>query len=91
MFLALTLRELGLSSGVGGPVEFLAARDAHSRNRTHVPLSLARFCSFSIAVKDDDIATRRGYVVVFTAHESEQTLSVQRYMRLKILQLRSSV
>ena len=73
---------------VGGlVVTFLAARDAHSRNRTRVPLTLARLLLFHRR-KDDDIATTRGYVIVFTAHESEQTQSVQRYMRLKNWEIR---
>ena len=69
---------------------FFSVLTRPGRDCARVPLTLARLLLFHRR-KDDAIATRRGYVAVFTAHESEQTLSVQRYMRLKILQLRSSV
>ena len=57
---------------------------------TLVPLDAQRLLR-SVCRKDGHQRTSRALVPVFTAHESEQTLSVQRSQRLKVLQLRRSV
>ena len=66
----------------------MPARDAHSRDQTHVPLTLARLLLFHRRLHGSSRTCReRGPVK--TACESEQTLSVQRYMRLKNCETRS--
>ena len=66
----------------------MPARDAHSRDQTHVPLTLARLLLFHRRLHGR-LRTCRAQAPVKTACESEQTLSVQRYMRLKNCETRS--
>ena len=72
-----------------GPTEtFLRSPDASRRDCARVPLTLARLLLFHRRLHHD-LHTSHAHVVVKTACESEQTLSVQRYMRLKIGQIHS--
>ena len=66
----------------------MPARDAHSRDLTPVPLTLARLLLFHRRLHGS-LRTCRAQGPVKTACESEQTLSVQRYMRLKNCETRS--